>query len=72
MIRKAHQYSSNAKNRNITFNLVIDSCGQNYTGKYNFLHNDHGNKPHSVNKKSKQKKNKREVSTCILVVSLMA
>ena len=48
-----------------------DSYGINYTGKYNFLHNDHGNKSHSVNKKSQQKKSKIKLFTCILGIALM-
>ena len=41
---------------NITFNMVVDSYGINYTGKYNFFHNDHVNKSHSINTKGQQKK----------------
>ena len=34
-----------------------DICGINYAGKYNFFHNDHGNKSHGINrKKSKEEK----------------
>ena len=37
-----------------------DSHGRNSTGKYNFLHNDHGNKSHIVNtnKETEEKENK--------------
>ena len=36
--------------------------GMNYTGKYNLLHNDHGNKPHRVNtKKSTQERENRSL-----------
>ena len=39
------------KIRNITFTLVVYSCGINYTGKYNFLHNDNVNKSCCANTK---------------------
>ena len=57
---RSHQDSSNAKIRNITFNMVVDSYVINYTGKYNFLHNDYVNKSHSVNTKNaiEEKKNR--------------
>ena len=48
-----------------------DSYEINYTGKYNFLHNEHSNKYHSLNTKRQQKKRKIKVSTCILVFALM-
>ena len=50
-LTKSQQESSHAKNRNINSTLVVESCGINYTGKYNLLHNNHVNKYNSVNTK---------------------
>ena len=52
--------------------MVVDSCGINYTGKQNLLHNDHQNNSHGTNKKSYHNKSEINVSTCILVLVLVA
>ena len=71
-LSKLHHKSSHEKIRNKMFTLVVDSCGINYTGKYNLLHNELVNKYQRKHQKFKQKRGKIKVPTCILVLVLIA